>query len=109
MLDFILFGHGSRKTEITEFDSTGGVNKEVSWLQVPMNNVGCMQKIKSTQRIIDNRQDMVLTKFYLRLGIKQLFHVALMELYNHEEVRELASVHDSIVHIARTFVTFRAT
>lgn len=109
MLDFILFRHGSRKTEITEFDSTGGVNKEVSWLQVPMNNVGCMQKIKSTQRIVNYRQNVFLTEVYLWLRCEQLFHVALMELYNHEEVRELASVHDSIVHIARTFVTFRAT
>lgn len=53
-MGFVLFWHSSRKAEITEFDTARGINEEISRLQVPMDNVGRMQKVESTQRIVDN-------------------------------------------------------
>ena len=32
-----------------------------------------------------------------------------MEFYDHEKVRKLADIHDCIMHITRTFITFRGT
>jgi hypothetical protein len=51
------FRKRSRQTKVTNFHIAFGVDQNVSWFDVPMENIGTVEKLQSTKRIVNDGDD----------------------------------------------------
>ena len=71
----IFLGHGPGESEIANFDTTAGIDEEVTRFDVSMDNVGGVDEVQSTQGVVDYGHDVFFLQWHWRVGTHQLFHV----------------------------------
>lgn len=90
------------QAKVTEFYVRALVDQNVTWLQVPMQNIGLFQKVEGAERIIGNGYHVTLGEFGRLHALYELEQVVFDVLHNEEEVLELLALvvahgHDHIV------------
>ena len=95
--------NGSRKAKIANFDLALVVYKDVGWFDIPVHYIGRMQKVESTQGVVDNGYDVILVKRDA-LGLRQDISQIGFDVLHHDEHVALALIitrHDDIDQTSR--------
>ena len=63
--------HGSSHSEVTDLDLALIIHENIGWLQVSVNDIGRVHEVYSTEQIVHNVFEMILTKLNLAPVMEQ--------------------------------------
>lgn len=89
-----------RKTKIANFNRTVPIKEQICRLNISMHDIGRMQKLESTQTVVNYYNNMILTELRFLVRLKHFFEIILDTLHDDEQVTVgilcVSSRHDHI-------------
>lgn len=94
-----LFWHRSSKTEITNFDATIRVDKEITWLDVSVDDVCWVHEIDGTERIVQDGGNVIFRKINLWLWTQQFLHITFYQFHYDENMIEFLEIWSTLLDL----------
>lgn len=73
------------ETEITQFNITIVVNKNICWLNVSMNDISRLYEVQSAQKFVNDYQDMLLTEIIIFDVLENVSQIRVDVVHHYEE------------------------